>query len=266
MKKLLLIALLSFALFSCKKDDAVDYNISSIFPEVVKNGSEYTLTPNISPNDNETSSIELLLDGKTLEKKISKPFSFKLLFSDMKTGDHKLLLIATLNDGSIVNSQEMTFTFVVSLGDQYQGGIVVKTSDNGVHGAIASKTDLSGGLLGKYKYGAYNGNYQAYNMDDGLENTNKFVGKLDSDYAAIACLNLELNGFDDWYLPANNEMKLCNNYLEKLNIPERSGRIYWSSTGDSSNLQRAYAVPFGVSFGIPCDMAGRYLVKPFRRF
>jgi hypothetical protein len=57
-----------------------------------------------------------------------------------------------------------------------------------------------------------------------------------------------------------------NRFLEKLNIPERSGYIYWSSTGDSSNTNRAYAVPFGVSFGTPCDIQGSYKVRPCRKF
>ena len=273
MKKIFLFALLAAVLIGCGNDDddnsttsPVNYKISFNSPDVIKNGTEHSIIPVIEPNADEISSIELFLDGKSMEKKFSAPFSFKFTLTDLPTGEHKLIMAATMKNGSVINSDEKTFLFAVNLGDEYQGGIVIKILDNGVHGTIASKSDLTGGVLGKYKYGAYNGNYQAYSMDDGLENTNKFRGKPDSNYAAIACINLEHNGYNDWYLPAYNEMLLFVNFLAKLNIPERSGRVYWSSTGDNSNSQRAYAVPFGVSFGTPCDIQGSYLVRPCRRF
>ncbi|MDR1054321.1 MAG: hypothetical protein LBL90_00445 [Prevotellaceae bacterium] len=269
MKKIVLFALLVVVFAGCSKEDGKENQINKLsfeFPNSVKNGDEYDIQANIEPNTSEVNNIELFLDGKSVEKKFSQPFSFKLTLEDLLTGEHKLIMSATMKDGSVVSSAEKKFIFLVNLGDEYQNGVVIAVTDNGLHGTIAAKSDLTGGVLGKHKYGAYNGDYQAYSMNDGLENTNKFTGKFDSNYAAIACLNLELNGYDDWYLPAYNEMLLFENFLEKLNIPERSGRIYWSSTGDSSNEQRAYAVPFGVSFGTPCDMQGSYLVRPCRKF
>jgi len=272
MKKIIFLALLAAVIFSgCTYNDnnvenTINYKISFNCPNIIKNGTEHNINPIIEPNADEISSVELFLNGKSIEKIFSKPFSFKLALKNLTTGEHKLIMTATLKSGSVVNSEEKKFVFAVNLGDEYQGGVVIKILDNGVHGTIASKSDLTGGILGKFKYGAYNGNYQAYSMDNGFENTNKFKGKTDSNYAAIACLDLEFNGYDDWYLPAYNEMLLFNDFIEKLNIPERSGKIYWSSTGDSSNSQRAYAVPFGVSFGTPCDMQGSYLVRPCRKF
>lgn len=269
MKKLILFAFLAVAFIECEKNNdekQINYKLSFDFPETAKNGNEYNINANIEPNASEVSGIELFLDGKSVEKKFSQPFSFKLTLKDLLTGEHKLIMSATMKDGSVINSDEKKFTFSVNLGDEYQGGVVIKLTDNGVHGTIASKSDLTGGISGKYKYGAYNGNYQAYSMDDGLENTNKFAGKYDNNYAAIACLNLELNGYNDWYLPAINEFEYIKEY-ENVLIQDRLQNIYWTSTLRQDNTH-AEIYAFGrVSYTISdLDVQEYHYVKPCRRF
>ncbi|MDR1938748.1 MAG: hypothetical protein LBQ73_09685 [Tannerellaceae bacterium] len=274
MKKIILSVAFAAVLSGCEKKEEVkedekvkeNYTLSIDSPNAVKNGQKCSVSSNVSPNASTVSNVELFLDGKSHEKKFSPPFVFDVTLKDLLTGDHKFVATATLKDGTIITSIEKGFIFSVSLGDDYQGGIVIKTTDEGVHGTIASKSDLSGGVSGKYKYGLYNGNYQAYSIDDGLSNTNKFAGKYDNDYAAIACLNLELNGYDDWYLPAHKEFEDIGKF-ESILIQNRLENIYWTSTLRNDDTH-AEIYTFGrVSYTLSdLDIQKYHYVKPCRRF
>lgn len=271
MKKLLILLTVAM-LTACSKDDNPKGEqlpiISSI--SINDNGDVYNnkgiaVKAVIEENDNAISSVEFFIDGKLAKPVFSKPYEYNDVLKDLKTGDHSVEVIANCSNGKKVQ-KTANLKFKVALGDEYQGGIIIKLESNELSGVIASKTDLQGVVVGKFKYGAYNGNYEAYSMDDGLTNTNKFTGKFDSDYAAIACLSLEHNGYSDWYLPAYNQLALFENYLEKLNIPERSGYKYWSSTGSSTDNTKAYIYGFGVSVGNPFDMQTYCMVRPCRNF
>ena len=257
-------------ILGCKKEEedynTVDYKIDFNCPDVIKNRNEYTIN-SIIENEEEINTVELFLNGKSVEKKFTKPFSFNITFKDLMTGEHRFIMEATTKNGITINSDEKKFIFSVSLGDEYQGGIVVKTDGDGLHGIIASKSDLKGGVLGKYQYGLYNGNYQSYSMDDGLENTNKFKGKSDDNFAAIACLNLEHNGYNDWYLPAYNEMEYIKNF-EDILIQYRLSNLYWTSTLRNDNTH-AEIYPFGERYAYSIsdlDVQKYHYVKPCRRF
>lgn len=265
-------AILIIFIFLCRCEPAENpiyetvYSAELTAPSHVKNGVSSSVNVLIKPSDANATSAELFIDGKSYSKTLSKPFQFDVSLSDINTGEHSLFATITFTSGKIINTNETKFVFIVSLTDIYKGGVVVKVTDGGLHGLIAARQDVPGGLLGKYKYGAYNENYQAFSMDDGLENTNKFIGKYNNDYAAIACLNLTLNGFDDWYLPAYNEYLLFEPYRALLNIPERGGNIYWTSTGSSSSQNKAFVYSFGGMIGNPVDIQASYYARPCRRF
>lgn len=255
---------------SCEKPEKTEEkdNVQLLIsaPEMVVNGEAFSVK--IETNSEQTKSVELFIDGASQGVEFSIPYEYTIIPKDWNTGIHKLVAQGRLQDGEIITSTIKEITFIVKLGDTYQGGVVIQISDNGVHGVIASKKDIteeSIGNSGRYHYGAINEEYQAYSMDDGLANTLKFEGKLNFNYAAPACLQLELNGFDDWYLPAYNQLLLFENFREALNIPERGGNTYWSSTGHQ-DPEKAYAVSFGGSIGNPCSVTQSFYVRPCRNF
>lgn len=271
MKKLLIL-FAGILLAGCSKDNTPEREQNPVISSISINGNGDVYNNNstiikavIEENDNVLSSVDFYIDGKLAKSIFSKPYEYKDVLKDLKTGDHSVEVIVNCSNGQKVQ-KTANFKFKVALGDEYQGGIIIKLDDNGLNGIIASKSDLQGGVVGKFKYGAYNGNYGAFSMDDGLSNTDKFKGKFDSDYAAIACLNLEYNGYNDWYLPAYNQLALFENFLDKLTIPERSGYKYWSSTGSERDNTKAYIYGFGVSVGNPFDMQTYCMVRPCRNF
>lgn len=269
MKRISLFAvMLSFVtLIGCKPEkDNIDVQVLVSGPEIVVNGEEFLIK--IEADLEQIVSVELFIDGASQGVKFALPYEYLIIPKDWNTGVHKIVVQGRLQDGKIITSTTKEIVFRVNLGDTYQGGVVIQVSDNGVHGIIASKKDITEGSVGNtglYHYGAINGEYHAYSKDDGLSNTLKFEGKLNFNYAAPACLQLEMNGFDDWYLPAYNQLLLFENFREALGIPERTGNTYWSSTGDQ-DPEKAYAVSFGGAMGNPCRVNQSFYVRPCRNF
>ena len=100
----------------------------------------------------------------------------------------------------------------------------------------------------------------------GKANTEKIVAKLEDnggdDYAAKICADLELGGYDDWFLPSKDELNEL--YKHKEAVGGFSSVFYWSSSEDGS----MYA--WGRSFGSgsqddDCGGSG-YRVRAVRAF
>ncbi|MCD4704536.1 DUF1566 domain-containing protein, partial [bacterium] len=94
---------------------------------------------------------------------------------------------------------------------------------------------------------------------DGLSNQNIIASNYELDQYPVFnyCSNLVLNGFDDWYLPAKDELNILFKASNRCNINENlcsygengivSGfidREYWSSTEEDGNKQGAWAQDF----------------------
>jgi hypothetical protein len=125
------------------------------------------------------------------------------------------------------------------VGELFGGGIVVSVwKISGVeHGLIASLEYLPQSVWTKAAFTSTMIGTTAQSTRDGLANTNAIVAQAGpvNDYAAVRCKSYRGGGFDDWYLPAMNELKLC--YNSALIIKEVLGETrgfrdstYWSST------------------------------------
>lgn len=149
----------------------------------------------------------------------------------------------------------------LKVGRSYQGGIIAYVFQQGdpgynpnvVHGIIASPTDLS-----RYMPWGKVSNYNLLGamgvmIGDGKTNTQIIVDSLGSGvYAAKICQDLVLDGYDDWYLPSNDELSKL--YLNKDKVGGFTGDFYWSSTEFNEwygNGSRAWVLHFnsGVLYG-----------------
>jgi hypothetical protein len=109
----------------------------------------------------------------------------------------------------------------------------------------------------------------------GLSNTTSIVSLLGAgSYAAQACYDFALNGYDDWFLPSWGELKILYLNLAQYYIGnfDHDYGIYWSSTecwGSPPNGMYAWAIP--ISDGVFAEqMSSRKYetcyVRPVRRF
>jgi ribosomal protein L7/L12 len=158
----------------------------------------------------------------------------------------------------------------LKIGSKHEGGIIFYLDNSGNHGLVCTEIDL-----GKYNYGGIYKVIGAYGNGiadkTGNENTDKIYKRLEklnlsmfllpwrwlsiikniifskSFTAAGACVNAEINGYNDWYLPTLNELELVyknlyKNNLGNFNKGSFSIPFYWSST--ENNLLYAYYFNF----------------------
>lgn len=116
----------------------------------------------------------------------------------------------------------------ITIGDRLQGGIVFFVDETGQSGLVAAPFDQTEKEI---RWGKNSKTY-ARSRSDGYKNTKLIVQYFNSHSvntsAAHLCDNLELNGFDDWYLPAIEELMLM--YNNKMNIGGFIEGDYCSST------------------------------------
>lgn len=148
--------------------------------------------------------------------------------------------VPTWSDGNIND---------LSVGDSYQGGIIVyflQSSDTGYnpnvrHGLIAAPSDQSTGAewgcLGTDITGA-----AGTAIGTGNQNTTDIVNGCSTiNIAAKLCSNLVLGGYSDWYLPSKDELNKL--YLNKNAVGGFANAYYWSSS--ESNASNVWGQAFG---------------------
>lgn len=142
----------------------------------------------------------------------------------------------------------ITGQLVLSIGDSYGGGKVAHIFQPGepgyisgeVHGIIAAPTDQSTnaqwGCHGTLIGGTSNA------LGTGAANTAAIVAGCSTELiAARICDNLELNGYNDWYLPSKDELNKL--YINRAAIGGFTSSNYWSSSELSSS--NAWLQSFG---------------------
>ena len=146
---------------------------------------------------------------------------------------------ATNNVGTAYGNQEnfITLTSIpLTIGDNYGGGkvaYILQAGDPGYvsgqsHGIIAAPTDQSLNIQwfnGVYfAVGAY-----GLTLGTGNANTNTIVTEQGTgSYAAKLCYDLVLNGYNDWYLPSQDELNQL--YINRTAIGGFAMQVYWSSS------------------------------------
>tara|TARA_B100001287_G_scaffold141563_1_gene119097 strand:+ start:31771 stop:32403 length:633 start_codon:yes stop_codon:yes gene_type:complete len=177
---------------------------------------------------------------------------------------------AKVDDGSC------EFLDSVRIGQFFQGGIVFYLDSMG-GGLIAASedqiTDYSS-EWGCYQQEIMGGN--GVNIGTGKQNTDDIVNSnchpnnLSNSIAAYICDTLNLNGYNDWYLPSKDELNAMyenigsGNTLGLGNVGNFALTYYWSST--QINADYACKQNFGDGYqGNYCKYAG-YLVRAIRAF
>ncbi len=164
----------------------------------------------------------------------------------------------------------MTINQTYSVGDFAKGGVVFWVNSTGQHGKVVNIynigatpwSNIFGTLISLPAQSQINGagNTVAIILQNGHERS-----------AAKHCADLAYNGYDDWYLPALDELALIYTNRSTINTTATtnggeslSTNTYWSST--EHNNANALLIPFGT--GIPSFTAkiNNHTVRAIRAF
>ncbi len=154
----------------------------------------------------------------------------KLLF---RTSTFILLVSSFLFTTTSCNQDDDAPQEQFEIGQEHQGGIIFYLDESKSHGLISMKTDMAalpyGCIMTREPMA------QGSEIGTGKENTISIATHCEEEnIAAKFCLNLEVNGHNDWFLPSIDELEqmyIYRNLIGNFNTDENSFlSVYLSST------------------------------------
>lgn len=144
-----------------------------------------------------------------------------------------------------------SFTLCADIGDTGPGGgIVFYESDDGLHRLEAAPINLEGkfswGCLGENVADVDDVAFDAKDSQSGKHNTPLIAAACGSDSAAAAASDFSFGGFEDWFIPNKDELKLMWRAIGLgcefsdqappgcVNVAEIPKGWYWSSSESDS--------------------------------
>src|SRR5688500_6854428 len=121
--------------------------------------------------------------------------------------------------GLIVSLQNCSTPPVHHVGESYGGGIIIYVNGTGEHGLIAAPTDYytsaPWGCQGTNLSGA-SGTTVGTGQDNSADIIDDLTGCSTPGNAAKICDSLVIGGYDDWFLPSQDELVLMYQQRNEL--------------------------------------------------
>lgn len=144
------------------------------------------------------------------------------------------------NSAGTVYGSEMQFTTQagssgIAIGQFYAGGYIFYIDDTGNHGLVCAPSDLPSQAFWGCSTTSISGT--SINVGSGATNTAIILASCsEAGIAARLCADLSLNGYNDWFLPSDNELVLMNTNLKSKNIANLNGDCLSSSEGPNNSV------------------------------
>ncbi|MBI9105030.1 MAG: chitobiase/beta-hexosaminidase C-terminal domain-containing protein [Spirochaetales bacterium] len=209
-------------------------------------------------------SFQWYLNGEFISEQNSSTF---VIDDNLSEGvNHTLTVIAI--HGNTMASKSIVFEidFILALGVFYQGGLIFYLDGAG-GGLVAAETDQSIGIQWRENTDPSLGGATSFNIGTGKTNTDLIVDTFGSgSYAAKICDDLNLESYDDWFLPSKNELYLMyqNLHLEGLGGFSNLD-VYWSSS-EYDNTYQARTIYFSGGYSGFDEMYESHYVRAVRSF
>ncbi len=269
MQKITLPVILILCLWACGEDPVTEKNVTGSFAVSttgiqVHNNREIELEVSTSETVKE---VAFYLDGVLIGSVTSEPYILIWTPVDISAGNHTLDASLIPYGGDDVRLS-MNIEVVLDLGENYKGGIIFYLDDTGEHGLIASTSDVSLNNSTNFMWSGA-GFIGATDTSSGKHNTLLMASESTGpDYAGYPFKNgLGLNGYDDWYIPAQAEMRLL---MERRGFigefPSLPGEAnYWTST-ECCRVKALAMNIFYLSDTVTNKLDNRYRIRPIRKF
>ena len=138
--------------------------------------------------------------------------------------------VVAANEKGTAYGADALFKAEYNLGEYIHGGYIFYIDETGEHGLVCAPADQSQvALWGNCTPPGAAGKA----IGTGSKNTSDIVnGCSERISAARLCYELEMNGFDDWFLPSINELMMMYTNLHEKGLGGFKESHYWSSTQD----------------------------------
>lgn len=159
----------------------------------------------------------------------------------------------------------------LTIGDFHQGGIIFYLDETGESGLVCTLTDQSIDAAWGCPPIVFEGASDSA-IGTGAQNTIDITGGCNTaGIAADLCLQLDLNGFSDWFLPSQDELNALFEQSQIVNQGsiDNGGSIlesteYWTSTRQNSNT--TYVQNFNDGSQLAFDQDEFFNVRAIRAF
>jgi hypothetical protein len=196
--------------------EEIGFNSAEISAEIVSNGEDSVLYKGIcwSKKPGPKDSIDF---SKREDNGLG---TIQFTIDNLDPGTTYFVRAYAKNSVGISYSEEKSFsTPNLEIGSDYQGGKVGYLFERGDNGYVEG--EMHGLIIGDVSTNWYNWNggsdESGTYFNNGLSNSQK-IADLYPNTPAAWCINLELNGFDDWYLPSMEELLKIYPNKRKLGI------------------------------------------------
>lgn len=137
-----------------------------------------------------------------------------------------------LNDGTSIHTLMESYPVDSFYTKSYGGGYIFHLEANGT-GMVVGKTDLSSTATWGCNATAIDGADGSL-IGTGKANSDSIVSQCSDPYsAAVLCENSSSEGFTDWYLPSQDELKKVYNFVHNRGVGNFESNYYWTSTETS---------------------------------
>jgi len=151
--------------------------------------------------------------------------------TDLKAGTNYHCRIVATNDIGTTYGEDVTFKSEYVIGEYLNGGYIFYVDKTGEHGLVCAPSDQS--LNAQWSRSAPAG-AAGRAIGTGYQNTaDVVIGCPEEGIAARLCYDLEMNGYNDWFLPSIDELLLMYTNLHSKGSGGFQDCFYWSSTQDN---------------------------------
>jgi hypothetical protein len=150
--------------------------------------------------------------------------------TDLKAGTIYHYRIVATNDQGTTYGDDKSFKSEYVIGEHLNGGYIFYVDETGEHGLVCAPSDQDlSALWGNCTPAGAAGKA----VGTGIKNTTDIVlGCQAEGIAAKICYDLELDGYNDWFLPSIDELFFMYENLHEKGLGGFEDSYYWSSTQD----------------------------------
>lgn len=214
--------------------------------------------------ENKFDKVEYYLDGELIGTSINDNYKINWTPKGLSGGKHNIQVVCQLE--SKTHKFDASCYLKLLIGEEYAGGIIIDLNIDGLGGLVAAKNDIKNPEDDDYRFRWTKTSIEiGAKSKDGKVNTEQIIDSFSTEdftFAKFLKNGINIEGFDDWYVPSLEESEMINkDIVPNLHLD----KYYWTSTETDS--ERAVFFHFkGTLMGTNQTKNYLYYIRLVRKF